>query len=275
MQVHLWAAQRGELGGAHSGPAREGGNAAKSAAGSRDSRCERIPRETELGRPVPLRVYEGARQEPSVAGAERVPRDWGGGAPLSPVKKPSPWRDPQALAPSLGGLRILVFSTVSPGPEPACLVCAGHQFSLQRSRSIPTPLKLQAERGHFSFLPALFSQRKRGAVNGKCLGKEEGTRPPAPGDAARPGGSGGCKPAGRPGGAGIEPRRERLGELASPGLASRYQGDRHRVDSLQASLGWPTGNFLGLCDRMPGAHRIALVSGTCRFEGPRLPAMRC
>ena len=36
------------------------------------------------------------------------------------VKEPSPWRDPQALAPSLGGLRILVFSTVSLGPEPAC-----------------------------------------------------------------------------------------------------------------------------------------------------------
>ena len=36
------------------------------------------------------------------------------------VKEPSPWRDPQALAPSLSGLRILVFSTVLPGPEPAC-----------------------------------------------------------------------------------------------------------------------------------------------------------
>lgn len=50
-------------------------------------------------------------------------------------------------------------------------------------------LRLRAERGAFRiFSPPSVFAGKRGAVDGKCLRKEAETRPPAPVDAARPGG---------------------------------------------------------------------------------------
>lgn len=101
------AAEPAPVQGAHSSPAREESNAARSAAGSLGYRCERIPRETEVWDTPPLRLtrrpgpapgsisparaagppprLRGRPSRGGVAGAGEFPRAWGGGAPLSPV----------------------------------------------------------------------------------------------------------------------------------------------------------------------------------------------
>lgn len=89
-------------------PSCEGGNAARSAPGAETPgasgslgkprsgirptsrslgvRGRRRAQFPQPGRPFPLRVYAGARQEPSVAGVERIPCAWApGGGALSPA----------------------------------------------------------------------------------------------------------------------------------------------------------------------------------------------